>query len=172
MRFIPPEPEEDEKVVEEPPKQEELENKVTATKTEQGDPNANADQVIEVKEEPRAETKVVAIPEKPKEEEVFDVVEQMPQFPGGDAELLKYLRGNIKYPRMASENNIEGKVFVSFVVKSDGSITNVKVLRGIGGGCDEEAVRVVKSMPSWLPGKQGGRPVPVSFKLPVVFKLE
>ncbi|MBK8443334.1 MAG: energy transducer TonB [Sphingobacteriales bacterium] len=102
----------------------------------------------------------------------YDVVELMPQFPGGDAELLKYLRSNIQYPEEAKRLKIEGKVFVSFVVEKDGNIANAKVLRGIGGGCNEEALRVIQNMPKWVPGLQGGEPVSVSFKLPIVFKKD
>lgn len=110
--------------------------------------------------------------EQPKEAEIFTVVEENPQFPGGDAELYRYLAENIKYPEEAKELVIQGRVFVNFVVEPDGSISNVRVLRGIGGGCDEEAIRVVKSMPKWTPGKQRGQPVRVSFNLPVKFTLQ
>ena len=84
---------------------------------------------------------------------------------------MKYLADNIKYPKKAKDNNIEGRVFVNFVVEKDGSINEVKVLRGIGGGCDEEAVRVINSMPKWKPGKQEGKPVRVYYTIPIFFKL-
>ena len=106
------------------------------------------------------------------EQHIFMVVEQMPFFPGGQGALMKYLAEHIKYPELAKESGIQGRVFINFVVEPDGSIDHVKVLRGIGGGCDEEAVRVVKSMPRWIPGKQRGKPVRVSFNLPVKFTLE
>lgn len=106
------------------------------------------------------------------EAEVFTIVEQMPSFPGGDAKMYEYLGKNIKYPQIARETGIQGRVFVNFVVEPDGSVSNVKVLRGIGGGCDEEAMRVVKAMPKWSPGKQRGKTVRVSYTLPVVFKLQ
>ena len=106
------------------------------------------------------------------EAEVFTIVEEMPSYPGGDAKMYEYLGKNIKYPQIARESSIQGRVFVNFVVEPDGSVTNVKVLRGIGGGCDEEAMRVVKSMPHWKPGKQRGKAVRVSYTLPVVFKLQ
>ncbi|MGN0034058.1 MAG: energy transducer TonB [Candidatus Limimorpha sp.] len=106
------------------------------------------------------------------EAEIFKVVEQMPEFPGGTAKLLEYIAKNIKYPIMARESDIQGKVFVNFVVEPDGSISHVSVLRGIGGGCDEEAVRVVESMPKWNPGKQRGAPVRVQYMVPIVFKLQ
>jgi len=106
------------------------------------------------------------------EAEIFKVVEEMPEFPGGAAKMMEYIQNNIKYPMMARESDIQGRVFVSFVVEPDGSITNVAVLRGIGGGCDEEALRVVQSMPNWKPGKQRGSAVRCSFTVPIVFKLQ
>ncbi len=109
--------------------------------------------------------------EEQEEAQIFTVVESMPSFPGGDAARIKYLNENIKYPQMARESGIQGRVFVTFVVEKDGSVTDVKVLRGIGGGCDEEAVRVIKNMPKWIPGKQRGKPVRVQFNMPILFKL-
>lgn len=106
------------------------------------------------------------------EAEIFTVVEAMPEFPGGMAKLMGYLGNNIKYPPFAKETNIQGRVFINFVVEPDGKISNVKVLRGIGGGCDEEAIRVVESMPKWKPGMQRGKPVRVSYNLPVKFTLQ
>ena len=106
------------------------------------------------------------------EAEIFKVVEEMPEFPGGAAKMMEYIQKNIKYPMMARESDIQGRVFVSFVVEPDGSITNVAVLRGIGGGCDEEALRVVQSMPNWKPGKQRGSAVRCSFTVPIIFKLQ
>jgi len=110
--------------------------------------------------------------EEVEEAQIFQVVEQMPEFPGGRGKLMQYLASNIKYPPYAKEAGIQGRVFINFVVEKDGSITAVKVLRGIGGGCDEEAVRVVKAMPKWKPGMQRGKPVRVSFNLPVKFTLQ
>lgn len=95
----------------------------------------------------------------------------MPQFPGGTEALKKYLQENLKYPTMASEMGIAGKVYVSFVVDKTGNINAIKIVRGIGGGCDEEAIRVIKQMERWTPGKQNGHPVSVYFTLPVVFAL-
>lgn len=106
------------------------------------------------------------------EQEIFQIVEEMPSYPGGEQKLMTYLRNNIKYPQIAKESGIKGRVFVSFVVEPDGSVSNVKVLRGIGGGCDEEAMRVVKSMPKWKPGKQRGKAVRVSYMLPINFQLQ
>ena len=134
------------------------------------DINAEVDQdeVIEeyVYEAPEIEEEDI------QEAEVFKVVEEMPEFPGGTAKLLEYIQKNMKYPMMARESDIQGKVYVQFVVEPDGSISNVMVLRGIGGGCDEEAVRVVQSMPKFKPGKQRGAPVRVQYMVPIVFKLQ
>ena len=105
------------------------------------------------------------------EEEIFQVVENDPEFPGGVEAMYKYLAQNIKYPQLARENNITGKVWVTFVVEKDGSVTNVTVVRDIGGGCGAEAVRIVKSMPKWTPGKQRGKNVRVQYRLPVNFSL-
>ena len=102
---------------------------------------------------------------------VFTLVETMPQFPGGDDARIKFLQKNIKYPKKAQKLGIQGKVFITFIVRADGKITDVKVLRGIGGGCDEEAIRVIKMMPDWIPGQQKGINVNVQFNLPLNFKL-
>lgn len=106
------------------------------------------------------------------ETQIFTVVENDPEFPGGMEALYKYLAQNIKYPQLARDNGITGKVYVTFVVEKDGSIANPKVLRDIGGGCGQEAIRVVKSMPKWTPGKQRGKAVRVQFNLPVNFSLK
>jgi len=106
------------------------------------------------------------------EPEIFLIVEEMPNFPGGEAQLVKYLSDNIKYPAIARENGITGTVFVTFVIGPDGQVKDVKVLRGIGGGCDEEAKRVVLAMPKWKAGKQRGKPVSVQYNLPIRFTLK
>lgn len=106
------------------------------------------------------------------EAEIFQIVESMPDFPGGDEARMTYLRDNIKYPQIARESSISGTVYVTFVVEKDGRVTDIKILRGIGGGCDEEAVRVIKSMPRWNPGKQRGKPVRVQFNMPIKFSLQ
>ena len=105
------------------------------------------------------------------EEEVFVVVEEEPEFPGGMEALYRYLASNIKYPELAKKEKIQGTVYVSFVVEKDGSVTNIKVLREIGGGCSEEAVRVVRQMPKWKPGRQRGQRVRVQYNLPIKFSL-
>ena len=116
----------------------------------------------------------IAQPEPPKEEEtkVFDVVEQMPSFPGGPSALFEYLSKNIKYPVVAEENGIQGRVIVSFVVERDGSITDVRVVKSVDPSLDKEAQRVVKSMPRWIPGKQNGSAVRVKYTVPVTFRLQ
>jgi TonB family protein len=103
--------------------------------------------------------------------EVFTIVEVMPEFPGGNEKLSTVLSQRIQYPDFARDNNIQGKVYVQFVVNKDGSISDVKVMRGIGGGCDEEAVRAIKTLPKWKPGEQRGKPVRTRFILPVSFHL-
>ncbi len=128
---------------------------------------------VEVDQETEIEVYVPPVMEEEiVEQEIFTVVESMPEFPGGPAKMMEYIAKNIKYPAMARESGIQGRVFVNFVVEPDGSVSNVKVLRGIGGGCDEEAVRVVESMPTWTPGRQRGKAVRVSFNLPVRFTLQ
>ena len=122
--------------------------------------------VLKAKEEIKA-------PEPPKHEEetkIFTVVEQMPLFPGGDAALMAYLRDNIHYPTVAAENGVQGRVVVGFVVERDGSITDVNVLRSVDPSLDREAMRVVKGMPRWTPGKQNGSAVRVKYQVPVTFR--
>ena len=124
--------------------------------------------VLKAKEEIKA-------PEPPKhveETKIFTVVEQMPLFPGGDAALMAYLRDNIHYPTVAAENGVQGRVVVGFVVERDGSITDVNVLRSVDPSLDREAMRVVKGMPRWTPGKQNGSAVRVKYQVPVTFRLQ
>ena len=106
------------------------------------------------------------------EEKVFDMVEQMPQFPGGPSELMKYIADHMKYPTIAQENGTQGRVTCQFVVGSDGSVRDVKVLRGVDPYLDKEAIRVIKSMPKWIPGKQNGKAVSVKYTVPIIFKLQ
>lgn len=105
------------------------------------------------------------------ENSVLTIVEQMPEFPGGLDSLISFIRENVRYPETAKELKIQGTVFVQIIVEKDGSITNVKVLRGIGGGCDEEAVRLALSMPKWKAAKQNGKEVRCYYNLPIKFKL-
>ena len=118
--------------------------------------------------EVKSEAKVIKLLE---DEYRFTIVEQMPEFPGGQDAMFKFLGENIKYPKEARKQGISGRVFVTFVVEADGEITNIEMLREIGGGCDEEAMRVVSIMPTWEPGYQRGVPVRVGFNLPIKFSL-
>lgn len=130
-----------------------------------GNDDANGE-VLKIKE-------AVAQPEpKPEVEKVFDVVEQMPSFPGGPSALMEWLSNNVKYPVVAQEYGVQGRVVVSFVVERDGSITDVKVVRGVDPSLDREASRVVRAMPRWIPGKQNGSAVRVKYNVPVAFRLQ
>jgi protein TonB len=155
IKFTPPKVVKDEEVEEPPPTQEEVKEVQVSTVTQEGE-------------------KILDLPPDPVDPDagkIFTVVEEMPSFPGGEEELFKYL-AKIKYPAIARENGISGRVYVTFVVDKDGKIKDVKKLRGIGGGCDEEAIRVVSAMPDWKPGRQNGRNVAVQYNLPVNFNLK
>ncbi len=166
IKFVPPKVKKDEEVKEEeppPPTIEEIKDKDIATETRKGEEGGVDASLVEPEPPPVIEEK---------KEEPLSYVEQMPEFPDGEAALKKYLNENLKYPAIARENDIQGRVIVQFVVTKSGNITNVSVARGIGGGCDEEAIRVVRSMPNWKAGKNNGVAVPVRFTLPIVFKLQ
>ena len=124
-------------------------------------------EVLKAKEE-------IAAPEPPKEEDskVFDVVEQMPSFPGGQAALMQWLASNMSYPVIAAENGVQGRVIVQFVVEKDGSVSDVQVVKSVDPSLDKEAKRVVSAMPRWIPGKQNGAAVRVKYTVPVTFKLQ
>ena len=170
VKFVPPVIKKDSEVKpeEELKSQEELNKTNTAIGAfdVKGNDEA-AGEVLKAKE-------VIAQPEPPKEEEtkVFDVVEQMPSFPGGPSALMQYLSSNIKYPVVAEENGVQGRVVCTFVVERDGSITDVRVIKSVDPSLDKEAVRVVKSMPKWIPGKQNGSAVRVKYTVPVTFRLQ
>lgn len=137
------------------------------------DVKGNSDQGEILKVTQRVETEPVKAERKPEvENKVFDVVEQMPSFPGGPSALMQYLSSNIKYPVVAQENGVQGRVVVSFVVERDGSITDVQVARSVDPSLDREAQRVVRSMPRWIPGKQNGQAVRVKYNVPVAFRLQ
>jgi protein TonB len=102
----------------------------------------------------------------------FYSLEETPHFPGGDDQLISYFASTVKYPQIALRANVEGKVFVEFVITKDGNITNARIVKGIGAGCDDEALRVVRAMPAWTPGKQNGRAVPVIMSIPIAFKIK
>ncbi len=175
IQFVAPEIKKDEEVVE----QEEdpikiidslkLTDAQVANKSQEGDEDAT--EVIgkiesEVKE--KVDVVVKEVVEAPK---VYTIVEVNPEFPGGYPALVKYLKENIKYPKQAIDNNIEGKVYLTFKVGTTGDISDIQLKRGIGGGCDEEAMRVAKTMPKWNPGKQQGKAVIVQFNLPINFEF-
>ena len=117
---------------------------------------------------------VVAAKEEEEEEtaEVFFIVEDMPEFPGGEMALRAYIANQIKYPVIAQENGIQGKVYVTFVVGKDGSVSNATIARGVDASLDKEALRVVNTLPKWKPGKQRGKPVNVSYTVPINFQLQ
>ena len=115
---------------------------------------------------------VVEEEEEESAQQIFTVVEEMPEFPGGQGALLQYLSKSIKYPVIAQENGIQGRVSCSFVVEKDGSVTDVQVLRGVDPSLDKEAIRVITAMPKWKPGKQRGKPVRVKYTVPVTFRLQ
>ncbi len=168
IKFPPPVVKPDNEVIEEePPTIKELEKADPGKETIKGDPNADIVINTPVGEGPVNQTVTED------SNEIYTSVENLPEFPGGLAAFGKYLEKNLRYPAVAKENNIQGRVSVNFVVEKDGSLTDVKVVRGIGGGCDEEAVRVLtsKNAPKWKPGNQNGRPVRVSYTIPISFRL-
>tara|TARA_B100001057_G_scaffold143023_1_gene142711 strand:+ start:2097 stop:2747 length:651 start_codon:yes stop_codon:yes gene_type:complete len=124
---------------------------------------------VEIEETETDEEEMIEIEED--DEEFFMVVENMPEFPGGDLGLMKFIQKNVRYPAIAKEYNITGKVYVSFIVDKQGNVTNVKIVRGVDKNLDAEAVRVVSSLPKYKPGKQRGKPVRVMFTIPINFTL-
>ncbi|MCE1189891.1 MAG: TonB family protein [Ignavibacteria bacterium] len=168
IQFLPPVIKPDEKVLDDYiPTQEELKAVDPGKSTIQGDPTGVDLSLVEAEE-----TKEKVVEENDARAEVFTYVEEMPSYPGGNDALLSYVAQNIVYPEIAKRASVEGKVQVSFVVGKDGRISNAEILKGIGAGCDEEAIRVIKSMPHWNPGKQNGRPVMVKVSIPIIFKLQ
>lgn len=169
IKFLPPVVKPDEQVTEEYiPSQEELKEVDPGKLTQQGDPGGVDYSLLDIEEEKQPE---VVKKEEEKEAEIFTYVEEMPSFPGGPEEMFRFFSSNIQYPEIAKRAGVEGKIFVSFVVTRNGAIRDVAVVKGIGAGCDEEAVRVVKTMPNWNPGKQNGNPVSVRVSIPIIFKL-
>ena len=127
--------------------------------------------ISDAEHDPRG-VEIFEIPEsKPDENSIFQVVETQPEFPGGMAELMKYLQKNIRYPQICKEQRVQGRVIVQFVVNADSTITDVNVVKPVNPYLDQEALRVVKAMPKWKPGEQRGEPVRVRFFLPVTFRL-
>lgn len=147
IKFTPPKVVKDEEAEDPPPTQQEMENVQVSTVTQEG-----TNEEILPPENPVAPVE---------EDKVFSFVEEMPSFPGGEKKMIEFILSNIHYPPIALENNISGKVYVKFTVDKEGKIINPELLRGIGGGCDEEAMRILKMMPDWNPGKQNGNKVKV-----------
>jgi len=166
VRFPPPVVKPDNEVREkDPPTEKQLEVADPGQKEQKGDPN----QEVRI-DEPVGNADVKNVTEAT-DNQVFTAVEIQPEYPGGEAALGKFLQKNIRYPSIAKENNIQGKVYIQFVVERDGSLTDIKVLREPGSGTGDEAVRVLKISPHWKAGVQNGKPVRVQFTLPVNFSL-
>ncbi len=169
VKFVPPTIAKDEEVVEDKmvSQDEILETKIQISVADvKGTDDKHGIDIAELREHKQV------IEEKPVEEKPFVTVEQMPSFPGGEAEMQRFIADNLKYPVVAQESGIQGRVTIRFVVTKNGTISDVQVIRGIDPSCDREAVRVVKMMPKWIPGKQNGLNVPVYFTLPIVFRLK
>lgn len=164
IKFVVPEIKPDELVTNESiPTQEELVGKNPGTLNVEG--NIDGTDIIDDADP------IIPVNEVPVTEKIFTWAEEMPEFPGGNGELLGFFAKNINYPEIAIRAGVEGKVILSFVVDKSGAINDAKVLKGIGAGCDEEALRVIKSMPRWKPGKQNGNAILTRISVPVVFKL-
>lgn len=166
VRFVPPVVAPDEAANDEPPTQKEMAKSTIGTTNEEGDSTV-------LEDIPTTDDEVGGglIGDVPKDD-VFIVVEQNPLFPGGMDELMRFMQRNTKYPEASQRAGITGSVFVQFVVGANGVIREAQVVRGLGFGCDEEAIRVVQSMPAWSPGKQGGRAVSTRFTLPFRFSIK
>jgi protein TonB len=155
-----------------PPLKNKLQEIIEVPEIEEIEEEIEIDLDVEMTEETVIEEIVFAEPVKEEEiDELFTIVEENPSFVGGDLALIKYLQTNLIYPEKARRMGLEGRVFIQFVVEKDGSITNVKVLRGMGGGCNKEAIRIVQKSPKWVTGKQRGRPVRVQVVIPIIFKI-
>jgi len=165
-KFLPPEIKHDEEVTKPEPPPEEVKGN-TANESVKG-----VDESYEAPVDPDAKGQETPVePPKPVEEEIFTAVEQQAEFQGGIAGFARYLQRSLKYPAAAQRANVQGKVYVQFVVNTDGSIQDVQVIKSVGFGCDEEAIRVIKSGPRWNPGKQSGRAVRSRFTQPITFQL-
>lgn len=172
VEFVPPVVKKDEEVAEEePPNIEEIiETKAdVGSETKQGN-----DEALPAIEDNPSELEVVEAPPPPVEDKTYEMfdIQKPPTFPGGEQALMKYLSENIQYPPLARENNIQGKVVLTFVVDKNGQVTDVNIIKDLGGGTGKEAVRVVKGMPRWSPGEANGHAVKVRYTLPVSFRLQ
>ncbi|PLK43525.1 energy transducer TonB [Emticicia sp. TH156] len=168
IKYLVPEVVENPVVEEAPPTQDEMEKAVISNVTTPGEETESIAETPPAVAPP-VETKIAEVVE---DNTPFLHVEVQPSFVGGSGEMYKFLGKTLKYPSAAQRSGVEGKVFLSFIVERDGSITDVKVAKSVGFGCDEEAIRAVKLMPKWIPGKQNGRNVRVNYTIPVIFKLE
>jgi protein TonB len=164
-KFLPPEIKHDEEVTKPEPPPEEVKGN-TASETVKGETESYEPPV-----DPDAKGAEPVEPPKPAEDEIFTAVEQNAEFPGGPRAFGQFLQRNLRYPSAAQRANVGGKVYVQFVVNTDGTIQDVQVLKSVGFGCDEEAIRVIKSVPRWTPGKQSGRAVRSRFTQPITFVL-
>lgn len=169
VQFVPPTIAKDEEVTDKDVMKSQDEIQETKIQISVASVQGNSDKGVDIAE--LREHKVI-VEEKPVEEKPFVTVEQMPTFPGGEVEMQKFIRDHLRYPVVAQEAGIQGRVTLRFVVSKTGAIENVTVVRGIDPSCDKEAVRVVQSMPKWIPGKQNGLNVPVYFNLPIQFRLQ
>jgi protein TonB len=170
-RFVRPELRRDEEVIDEEliPTVDEWKEANPGTETREGTDDIYSEYqpevIVEKVEDP------IPVPPPPPKKKVFNFVEKFPEFPGGEMEMLKFIGENIRYPAAAAANNIQGLVVLQFVVDAQGRIEDINIVKDIGGGCGDEAVRIVKAMPIWIPGEQNGLPVAVRYTLPVHFKL-
>lgn len=173
-RFVKPEVKPDEEVLEEDPVPtvDQLKEASPSTVTQEGISDPDIDFTVPVPEAEPGPDSGLTEETADEEDEVFLYAEQLPEFPGGIVALQRFIAENIKYPEMARENKIQGVVVVQFIVREDGSTENIEVVRGIGGGCDQEALRVVRAMPNWTPGSQNDRTVSVKMTLPIRFVLK
>lgn len=147
-------------------------NSLDSTKIKEVKKKNDIEKVDTIKKEKLKSDSIKQPPIPPsKKDTIYEHVEVMPQFPGGETELTKWLSSNIQYPTIAAEQGIQGRVVLKFIVHPDGSIDNIQIIRPLDPNCDKEAIRAVKQMPKWIPGKQGGNPVSVYFNLPIAFKL-
>lgn len=166
IHFPPPIVRPDVEAHEDPPTDKALDKVDPGPKTVKGDPNATV-----VIDEPAGTKDIAGVTEATNTNDVFTAVEVSPEYPGGEAAFGKFLRDHIRYPEIAKENNVQGKVFLQFVVERDGSLTDMQIVRSPGSGLGEEAARVLKISPHWKPGIQNGKPVRVQFTVPVSFSL-
>lgn len=171
-RYVPVEVRPDDQVTNEenPPTQNDLKNTQISSETKAGDPTTTTP--VEIETPGTGNGTDVPVKAEEKKDEIYRTPEQMPEFEGGDAAMKKWIAENVRYPDPAKEAGIEGSVIVTFIVDENGNVTSPSVLRGLGGGLNEESLRVIRKMPKWKAGKQQGRPVKVKLNLPIKFRLQ